>query len=643
MTDKNTNNTKKYSERMNDIAIVQLDTSGFENLSEKQKKLTFHLAQAGLWGRFISIDQGSVHNIPLFENLINLYEKLDDSHELKKMVHESLFMMFTHVGIYHNMSGEILKLPLEPLVLKKYSDEYLEISEINQIWFDTQLPQFRTVQNDSDNVVKLSGGNFYSNLTTEEVTNFRNENYPKHTDDEIPPYGFNQRLVKENNHIIAQTISAEGLYSKYVNNIIENLEYALEYTENENQHESIKTLIQFYKTGDAKDFDTHCVAWTKDRDSSIYFVNGLIESYEDPLGIGCTFESIVAFKNPLQTKKVNNIINNIQWFENNLPFDQQFKKDKAVGLSASSINVISMAGDAAPSLPLGINLPNSDWIRKKHGSKSVNLANVASSRSSYEVPLREALYLPKYHQALEQYNNITNSLHTDLHEIAGHGSGKLLPNVNTDTLGVYYSTIEETRADLVALYYMADPKLKEFNIYDDDVNVEQAALAQYVSYLTNGAFGQLRRVELGNDLTQAHFRNRQLISLWVLQNSDSSKVSLSVHDGLHYVEVHDINYVRNQFGKLLSEIQRIKSTGDLNAAKDIVMTYGTKVNQDLHAECLDRINKLNMPKVMGFITPMLIEKDNHIELHQHDNFFEQQLTLHKHYFHPKHKLQMKLK
>ena len=214
MTDKNENNTKKYSERMNDIAIVQLDTSGFENLSEKQKKLTFHLGQAGLWGRFISIDQGSVHNIPLFENLINLYEKLDDSHELKKMVHESLFMMFTHVGIYHNMSGEILKLPLEPLVLKKYSDEYLEIAQINKIWFDTQLPQFRTVQNDSDDVVKLSGGNFYSNLTTEEVTNFRNENYPKHTDDEIPPYGFNQRLVKENNHIIAQTISAEGLWSK---------------------------------------------------------------------------------------------------------------------------------------------------------------------------------------------------------------------------------------------------------------------------------------------------------------------------------------------------------------------------------------------------------------------------------------------
>ena len=350
---------------------------------------------------------------------------------------------------------------------------------------------------------------------------------------------------------------------------------------------------------------------------------------EDPLGIGCTFESVVAFKNPLQTAKVNKIIDNIQWFENNLPFDEKFKKDKAVGLSASSINVISMAGETAPSLPLGINLPNSDWIRKTHGSKSVSLANVSSSRYSYEVQLRQSLFLPEYHGALEKYNNMTNNLHTDLHEIAGHGSGKVLEGVNADILGVYYSTIEESRADLVALYYMAEPKLKEFGVYDSDVEVHDAALAQYVSYLTNGAVGQLRRVDLGNDLTQAHFRNRQLISTWVLENSDSSKVALVQENGSYYVQVKDVAYVKEKFGQLLSKVQEIKSTGDLDGARELVMTYGTKVNQEIHAELLERIKKLDMPKVVGFITPILMEKDNTIVLEQANNFFDQQVSLYK--------------
>ena len=293
-----------------------------------------------------------------------------------------------------------------------------------------------------------------------------------------------------------------------------------------------------------------------------------------------------------------------------------------------------MAGDTSPSLPLGVNLPNSDWIRKKHGSKSVNLANVSSSRSSYEVPLREALYLKKYHNVLEQYVNMTNSLHTDLHEITGHGSGKVLEGVNTEVLGTYYSTIEEARADLVGLYYMADPKIKEFGIVDSEVNVEEAALAQYVAYLTNGVIGQLRRVELGNDLTQAHFRNRQLIAKWILENADSTKVSLVQENGNHYVEVNDIQYVRDMFGKLLEKVQTIKSTGDYEAAKELVMNYGTKVDLNIHKEILQRIDKLNMPKVVGFITPILIEKDNTIVIEQADNFFEQQMELYKKYYQP---------
>lgn len=622
---------EKYSERFNDIVILQLDTEGFKQLSEKQKKLAYHLSEAGLWGRRISLDQGSKYNVPMVDSLIELHEKLEQDHPLHKQVHDSLFILFAHNGIYHSTSGEKLTLPLELNTLLSYKNEESElVGSIKSIWFDGNIPQFRTVQKDGVDLVQESGGNFYQNLTTEEVNTYRKDSYPKVNGDEVPPFGFNERLVKHEDGTISQeVISENGLYGEYVKQINKNLIKALEFCENEEQYQSINTLIDFYKTGDAFDFDKHCVAWTKDKDSNVYFINGLIESYEDPLGVGCTFESIVAFKNPLQTAKVNKIIDNIQWLENNLPFDKLFKKDKAVGLSASSVNVISMAGDTSPSIPLGINLPNSDWIRKKHGSKSVSLANVSSSRSSYEVQIREALFLKKYHSALETYGHMTNDLHTDLHEIAGHGSGKTLEGVNTDVIGAYYSTIEESRADLVALYYMAEPKLKEFGVYDSNVNVEEAALAQYVSYLTNGSIGQLRRVELGNDLTQPHFRNRQLISLWVLEHADKEKVRMVEENGMHYIEVNDINHVKELFGQLLEKVQTIKSTGDFEAAKELVMTYGTKINQEIHSELLERMKKIDMPKVVGFITPMLVEKENTIVVEQSNNFFEQQMALYK--------------
>lgn len=635
----------KYSERLNDIAILQLDTEGFESLTERQKRLTYHLAQAGLWGRFISVEQGSEYNVPLFNALIALKAQLGaldtkaenneaphTSATLAKQVEDSLFILFAHNGVYHSMSGERLTLPLDLTTLQSYTQSPELVKTIQDLWFSDKIKKFRTVQTDGVDGVSSSGGNFYSGLTTKEVKEFRANNYPTPESDEVPPYGFNERLVKmEDGSVAREVISLNGLYGKYVQEIMKHLVAALEFTENAQQHNSIQTLIEFYRTGTARDFDIHCVAWTQDRDSHIYFINGLIESYEDPLGIACTFESVVAFKNPLQTAKVGKIIDNIQWFEDNLPFDTKFKKDKAVGLSASSINVISMAGETAPSLPLGINLPNSDWIRKTHGSKSVSLANVSSSRSAYEVQLREALFLPQYHIVLEKYNNLTNNLHTDLHEIAGHGSGKVLTGVNTDVLDIYYSTIEEARADLVALYYVNEPKLVEFGVYDSDINVSEAATAQYVSYLTNGAIGQLRRVELGKELTQAHFRNRQLISTWVLANSDSSKVRLVQKDGATYVEVNDIHYVKERFGALLSKVQKIKSTGDFEAARELVMTYGTKVNPDIHKELLERMSRLDMPKVVGFITPTLVERDNTVVLEQATNFLSQQLSLYERY------------
>lgn len=625
--------TMAYSERLNDIAILQLNTEGFEQLTFEQKQLAFYLAQAGLWGRAISMDQGSPHNLMLIENLMQLYSYAPAASELHRALRESLFVLFAHNGMYHSMSGERLELPLTRALLeegKAYAPQAAD--EVLTLWFETNIPQHRTVQTEGVDGVAQSGGNFYENLTTQEVVEFRQSGYPtpEHPQ-QVPPYGYNERLVKTPQGIERQVISRKGLYGPYVAKIIENLTLALPWVENDAQRVSIETLIQAYETGDAKDFDTHCVAWTQDRDSHVYFINGLIESYEDPLGVGCTFESVVAFKNPIQTAKVQRVIDHIQWFEDHLPFEQEFKKEKAVGLSASSITVVSMAGETAPSLPLGVNLPNSDWIRSVHGSKSVNLDNVASSRSAYEVPLREALYVPQYHEVLERYVHMTNSLHTDLHEIAGHGSGKLLEGIQADVLGVYYSTIEEARADLVALYFIADPKLQEIGVYDGDVNVRDAALAQYVAYLTNGAIGQLRRVTPGADLTQAHFRNRQMIAQWVLRHGDPSKVAMVQREGRHYIKVHDIDHVRELFGQLLAVVQRIKSTGDAEKAKELVMTYGTKVDQVIHQELVQRLSTLDMPKVVGFVTPELHSYIMDVKLHQPDDFLLQQLQLHEDY------------
>lgn len=637
-----------YTERFNDIAVTQLNTQGFEQLTDRQQKLAYYLAQAGLWGRYISLDQGSEYNVPMFRALLSLHAQLKALRDtelhcsLFREVHESLYLMFAHNGVYHSTTGAKLDLPLSQAKLASapghpqanLTSMSQAVAMIQAIWFTGVIKPWRTMQTEGVDVVARSGANFYKGLTTEEVQQWRAANYPQDLltcaeDPEVPPYGFNERLSRAvDGGIRREVVCANGLYGPYVQKIVENLGKALEFAENDSQRASLSTLIDFYQSGTAEAFDNHCVAWVKDQASSIYFINGLIESYDDPLGICCGFESIVAFKNPLQTAKVEKIIDHIQWLEDSMPFDARFKKEKAQGLSASSITVVSMAGETAPSLPLGINLPNSDWIRKKHGSKSVNLENSASSRSGFEKPLRDALYLPQYQHILEKYLNLTNGLTIDLHEIAGHGSGKLLPGVNTDVLGAYYSVIEECRADLVALYFIADEKLKQFGIYDSGVDVQEAARAQYVVYITNGAFGQLRRISAGQDLTQAHFRNRQLISLWLLEHADPERLRLvTAADGRVFVEVNDVEHVRELVGQLLAKIQEIKSTGDFEAGRDLVMTYGTKVDQALLQEVHQRVAALDMPKTVCFVTPVLEFEGDAVTLRQVDNFFEQQAQL----------------
>lgn len=658
-------------ERFGEVTVLDLDVAGFDKLTLKQKNLAFYLSEAGMWGRFISLQQGSKYNLPVLKALLKIQETVFKSRAkkvkvAKQKVEDYLKLFFTHNGVYHSMSGQKLNVPFNALDLEslKTTETEESINLLESTLLSELVAEYRTVQEDGVDVVQVSGGNFYDGLTTQEVKDFRKTAYPSHAVDltkfaekmksakkekqqvklaielvkeiekseQVPPYGFNERLVKTESGIECQVICKNGLYGEYVEKIIENLTKALEFAENKKQRKSIETLIKFYETGSAKDFDKHCVAWTKDQESSVYFINGLIESYEDPLGIGCTFESIVAFKNPEQTEKVEKITKNIQWFEDNMPFASEFKKEKATGLSASSITVIGMAGDTSPTLPLGINLPNSDWIRKVHGSKSVNLSNVASSRSKNDTSLRDELFLPEYISVISDYAAETNSLHTDLHEIAGHGSGKLASGVSTDVIGAFYSTIEETRADLVGLYYIGSKKLQELGVIGAEVNLEDYAKAQYVTYLTNGALGQLRRVTLGNNLTQAHFRNRQLISTWILEKASESKVAeLVVVEDKHYVKVNDVEGVRLLVGELLKEIQRIKSTGDYESAKNIVETYGTKVDQEIHKEVLDRISKLDIPNVVAFKTPLMVKEGEDYTIKFHEDFLSEQLALSKQY------------
>ena len=619
-------------ERLHDIAILRLDTEGFEKLPEKQQLLCMHLAQAGLWGRMIAMDQGSAANLPLARSLAELRQSAPAGHPSLPAIENALFTFFAHNGIYHSTSGELLALPIgisELEACKSFCPQ--AAAQAIDILFGSPLPRFRTVQTDGADGVAQSGGNFYSGLTQAEALAFRKQNAPAaDPSGQNPPHGFNQRLAKlPDGSVEAQTVKIGGLYGPYAEKIAQCLENALPYAENDKQRESIASLIRFYHTGDPADFDRHCIAWTQDTESNVFFINGLIESYDDPLSIACSFESIVAFKNPLQTAKVQKIIDHIQWFEDRLPIDPEFKKEKAQGLSASSITVVSMAGDAAPSLPLGVNLPNSEWIRAAHGSKSVNLANVAGSRGGFEAPLRQELYLPKYQDCLEKYASLSNSLHTDLHEIAGHGSGKIRPGANPDDLGPFYSTIEEARADLVGLYHIADPKLKEIGVFGPGEDQSQAVLAQYVSYLTNGAFGQLRRVAQGNDLTQAHFRNRQLIATWALRHADPDKARMVSKDGKAYIEVNDPAHLRELFGKLLRIVQSIKSTADFEGAKELVMEYGTRVDPELHRQTLSRIEKLDMPKVVGFATPVIEPCGAGASIRQCASFLEQQIELHR--------------
>ena len=611
----------KYAdEQFADLQMLRYKVEGFEDLTLKQKELVYYLSEAALEGRDILFDQNGKYNLTIRKMLETVYtdfkgDKADDNF---KGMETYLKRVWFSNGIHHhygsekfipNFSPEFFRAALKtvdatklPLADGQTVDQLCD--EIFPVIFDPTIMPKRVNQADGEDLILTSACNYYGGgITQKEAEDF----YAKMKDPNDPQpimFGMNSRLVKENGKIQEKTWKVGGLYTEAIERIVYWLDKAKAVAENDQQKAVIEKLIQFYNDGDLKTFDAYAIEWVKDLDSRIDFVNCFTESYGDPLGMKASWESIVNFKDMEATKRTETISANAQWFEDNSPVDARFKKETVKGVSAKVITAAILGGDLYPSTAIGINLPNSNWIRSAHGSKSVTIGNLTDAYSKAARGngfSQEFVISPAEIKLMETYGDITDNLHTDLHECLGHGSGKLLPGVDPDTLKAYGSTIEEARADLFGLYYLADDKLVELGLTPD----AEAYKAQYYSYMMNGLMTQLVRIELGNNIEEAHMRNRALIARWALEKGTADKVVEFVKkDGKTYVQVNDYKKLRDLFGQLLAEIQRIKSEGDFNAARELVENYAVKIDPTLHAEILDRYKKLNLAPYKGFINPI---------------------------------------
>ncbi|MBQ4525773.1 MAG: dihydrofolate reductase [Bacteroidaceae bacterium] len=611
----------KYAdEQFADLQMLRYKVEGFEDLTLKQKELVYYLSEAALEGRDILFDQNGKYNLTIRKMLETVYtdfkgDKADDNF---KGMETYLKRVWFSNGIHHhygsekfipNFSPEFFRAALKtvdatklPLADGQTVDQLCD--EIFPVIFDPTIMPKRVNQADGEDLILTSACNYYGGgITQKEAEDF----YAKMKDPNDPQpimFGMNSRLVKENGKIQEKTWKVGGLYTEAIERIVYWLDKAKAVAENDQQKAVIEKLIQFYNDGDLKTFDAYAIEWVKDLDSRIDFVNCFTESYGDPLGMKASWESIVNFKDMEATKRTETISANAQWFEDNSPVDARFKKETVKGVSAKVITAAILGGDLYPSTAIGINLPNSNWIRSAHGSKSVTIGNLTDAYSKATRGngfSQEFVISPAEIKLMETYGDITDNLHTDLHECLGHGSGKLLPGVDPDTLKAYGSTIEEARADLFGLYYLADDKLVELGLTPD----AEAYKAQYYSYMMNGLMTQLVRIDLGNNIEEAHMRNRALIARWALEKGAADKVVGFVKkDGKTYVQVNDYKKLRDLFGQLLAEIQRIKSEGDFNAARELVENYAVKIDPTLHAEILDRYKKLNLAPYKGFINPV---------------------------------------
>lgn len=605
-------------EQFADLQILRYRVPGFENLSLQQKELVYYLTEAALQGRDILFDQNGKYNLRIrrtLEAVYTGYEGDKNTPDFKAMEVYLKRVWFSN-GIHHHYGSEkfvpgfapeffkeaMLSVDASTLPLAEGQTAEQLCDELSPVIFDPAVMPKRVNQAAGEDLVLTSACNYYDGVTQKEAEDFYNA--MKDPKDETPvSYGLNSRLVKENGKIQEKIWKVGGLYGQAIDKIVYWLKKAEGVAENPEQKAVIAELIKFYETGDLKTFDEYAILWVKDLNSLVDFVNGFTESYGDPLGMKASWESLVNFKDMEATHRTEIISGNAQWFEDHSPVDKQFKKDEVKGVSAKVITAAILAGDLYPATAIGINLPNSNWIRSHHGSKSVTIGNItdAYNKAAHGNGFNEEfVYSDAELQLIDKYADLTGELHTDLHECLGHGSGKLLPGVDPDALKAYGSTIEEARADLFGLYYVADPKLVELGLTPN----EDAYKAEYYTYLMNGLMTQLVRIEPGNNVEEAHMRNRQLIARWVFEKGAADKVvELVKKDGKTYVVVNDYEKLRELFGKLLSEIQRIKSTGDYQSAHDLVENYAVKVDPALHAEVLERYKKLNLAPYKGFVNP----------------------------------------
>ena len=605
-------------EQFADLQILRYRVPGFEDLSLKQKELVYYLTEAALQGRDILFDQNGKYNLTIRRMLEAVYTGYNGDKNTPdfKAMEVYLKRVWFSNGIHHHYGSEkfvpgftpeffrqaVQSVDAATLPLAEGQTVEQLCEEVFPVIFDPKVMPKRVNQAAGEDLVLTSACNYYDGVTQQEAEDFYNA--LKNPQDETPvSYGLNSRLVKEDGKIQEKVWKVGGLYGQALEKIVYWLKKAEGVAETPEQKAVIAKLMDFYETGDLKTFDEYAILWVKDLNSRIDFVNGFTESYGDPLGMKASWESLVNFKDLEATRRTELISGNAQWFEDHSPVDGQFKKEKVKGVSAKVITAAILAGDLYPATAIGINLPNANWIRSQHGSKSVTIGNItdAYNKAAHGNGFNEEfVYSDAELQLIDKYADVTDELHTDLHECLGHGSGKLLPGVAPDALKAYGSTIEEARADLFGLYYVADPKLVELGLTPS----ADAYKAQYYTYLMNGLMTQLVRIEPGNNVEEAHMRNRQLIARWVYENGAAEKVvELVKKDGKTYVVINDYEKVRDLFGRLLAEIQRIKSTGDYAGAHDLVEAYAVKVDPALHAEVLERYKKLNLAPYKGFVNP----------------------------------------
>lgn len=607
-----------------DLQILRYQVPGFENLSLRQKQLLYHLSEAALMGRDILFDQNGRYNLVIRRTLEAVYQygTVDKSSADYQAFEVYLKRVWFANGIHHHYGEDkfipgfseaffdaaVRSVDVSLLPLKAGETVDTLLARLKPVIFDPTVMPKRTVQSGDTDWIQASANNYYGeDVTQAEVEAFYGK-MKAEGDSRCPlSYGLNSRLEKENGQLVERVWKVGGLYSEAIERIVVELEKAAAFAENEKQRQIIATLIDYYRTGDLRTFDAYSILWVEDTDSQVDFVNGFIETYGDALGLKASWESTVNFRNEEATCRTQTISENAQWFEDHSPVDQRFKKERVKGVSAKVITVTMLGGDCYPSTPIGINLPNADWIRRDHGSKSVTIENImeaydkASQGSGFS---DEFVWSDEERNRIKTYGFLTDMLHTDLHECLGHGSGQLLPGTDPDALKAYASTLEEARADLFGLYYLADPKMQELGLVPDG----EAFKAEYYKYMMNGLLTQLVRIEEGKEVEEAHMRNRQLIARWVFEQGATDKVvELKKREGKTFVVINDYQQLRALFGKLLAEVQRIKSEGDYEAGRSLVENYGVKIDPVLHHEIRERYVRLHLSPYKGFVNPVMRE------------------------------------